>query len=87
MFGTVRFESDRHVVLATLRDDRTWSVACDDPPTRRWVELVLGEVAARRHGPEHGRFGPGQLRNAARIFGGEIVGETAGPPTDPAAIY
>lgn len=86
MFGTVEFRSDGHAVRATLRDDRTFAVACDDPPTRRWVELVLGEVAARRHGPEHGRFGPDQLREVAGIFGGTVADE---PEADhePGRIY
>jgi hypothetical protein len=88
-FGTVEFQSDSHPVLATLGDDRTFAVACDDPPTRQWVELVLGEIAARRHGPEHGRYGPGQLREAARIFGGTVMDEPADADAEyePGRIY
>ncbi len=84
--GTVEFTCFGQTVRATLRSDRTWDVQCDDAEAKEFAETVAAEIATRRHGPEHGFYGPRQLRLLAEAFGGKIVREVQ-REGDPETIY
>lgn len=84
--GTVERTVFGHPVRATFRDDGTWVIACDDAEARGFVEMVAGEIATRRHGPEHGPYGPRQLRLLAEVLGGTVV-DQARPESVPGTIY
>jgi hypothetical protein len=72
-FGVIEFKVDGYPVSATLSHDRTWRVDCKNAVVKRWVEVELGEIAVRRHGPEDGFYGPVKLQQAVDRFGGRIV--------------
>jgi hypothetical protein len=85
-YGTVEFTLKGAKVIATLRDDRTWAVACPDPEVRDFVRIDLDAIAQAPHGPADGFYGPRQLREAAELFGGTFTIEPR-EESPPGRIY
>jgi hypothetical protein len=80
-FGTVAFTVRDRQHVATLEDDRSWTVVPRLPDDAAPLILpTLVDIAAEDLGPAGGPYGPAQLHAAAERLGGEA---TIAPKEEP----
>lgn len=90
MIGTIAFTRDGVDRVATLDDDRSWSVEppLDDAETIGILDLICSLYG----GPSDGAFGPAQVSRAGQYLSGigyEVTATGLAPrgPMPPGTIY